>query len=170
MLEAIAMWTWLFKVRPLFFRWFTKTVDQQCWSIVAKSFSLNSLSLSLLYRLSALSASDSFIAWLKESLVQQELFTPNLTNPQQQPLVRFIQYLFSIILRNNSLYESIVGPLSQPATIKFCAEKTLTFQLLKLMQEVNGEHSPGISLNANRLLEILHNFNFESRNEQQVCF
>ena len=86
-------------------------------------------------------------------------------------MVRFIQYLFSIILRNNSFYESIVAPLSvsQPATIKFCAEKTLTFQLLKLLQDVNGEHNLGISLNANRLLEILYNFNFESKNEQQVC-
>ena len=116
----------------------------------------------------ALSSSYSYIEWLKESLIQQELFTPNLIDHKQQPVLRFIQYLFSIILRNNSFYESIVRP--QPPTIKFCAEKTLTFQLLKLMQEVNGEHNLGVSLNANRLLEILYNFNFESRNEQQVCF
>ena len=83
----------------------------------------------------ALCSSEAFMFWLRQSLIQQELFSPNLLiASQQQSAIQFIRYLFSIIFRNNLFYHTPITRSDQQQQIKFSAEKTLTFQLLKLLQ------------------------------------
>lgn len=89
----------------------------------------------------ALCSSESFVDWLKESLMQQELISPNLLiyNQQQQSAIQFINYLFSIIFGNNMFLNSFINfgdhhSHQQQKQTKFASEKTLTYQLLKLLQ------------------------------------